>query len=44
MDFLTTVKSEKVRFELKDENSAVLMRPEEEDEFKYLYVLMPMKI
>jgi DNA polymerase-3 subunit beta len=44
LDFLTAVKSEKVRFELKDENSAILMRPEEEDEFKYLYVLMPMKI
>lgn len=44
LDFLTAVKSEKVRFELRDENSAVLMRPETEDEFTYLYVLMPMKI
>jgi DNA polymerase-3 subunit beta len=44
LDFMTTVKSEKVRFELKDENSAVLMRPESEDEIKYVYVLMPMKI
>ena len=44
LDFLTAVKSDKVRFELSDENSAVLMRPETEDEIKYLYVLMPMKI
>lgn len=44
LDFLTNVKSEKVRFELKDENSAILMRPEIEDDIKYIYVLMPMKI
>lgn len=44
LDFLTTVKEEKVRMELKDENCAVLMRPESEDEIKYVYVLMPMKI
>jgi len=44
LDFLTTVKSERVRCEMKDENSAVLLRPEEEGAIKYLYVLMPMKI
>lgn len=44
LDFLTTVKSEKVRFEMKDENSAVLMRTDEEGEADYKYVLMPMKI
>lgn len=44
LDFLTTVKSERVCFELKDENSAVLMRPDGEEDIKYLYVLMPMKI
>jgi DNA polymerase-3 subunit beta len=44
LDFLTTVKSEKVSFDLKDENSAVLMRPATDDDIKYLYVLMPMKI
>jgi len=44
LDFLTNVKSEKIRFELKDENSAILMRPEVEDDIKYIYVLMPMKI
>jgi DNA polymerase-3 subunit beta len=44
LDFLTTVESEKIRFELKDENSAALMRPETEEKIKSLYVLMPMKI
>jgi DNA polymerase-3 subunit beta len=44
LDFLTTVKSERVRCEIKDENSAVLLRPDEEGAIKYLYVLMPMKI
>jgi DNA polymerase-3 subunit beta len=44
LDFLTAVKSEKIMFELKDENSAVLLRPEDDDDVKYLYVLMPMKI
>jgi DNA polymerase-3 subunit beta len=44
LDFLVTLKSKNVRFELKDENSAVLMRPEEADEIDYKYVLMPMKI
>lgn len=44
LDFLTAVKSKKIFFELKDENSAVLMKPESDDDIKYLYVLMPMKI
>jgi DNA polymerase-3 subunit beta len=44
IDFLATVKSKTVMIELKDENSAVLMRPSEDDNIKYLYVLMPMKI
>ena len=44
LDFLNTVKAEKIRIELKDENSAVLMKPDGEDEIQYLYVLMPMKI
>lgn len=44
LDFLTTVKTERVCFEMKDENNAVLMRPETDDEIKYTYVLMPMKI
>jgi DNA polymerase-3 subunit beta len=44
LDFLSTVSGEKVRFEIKDENSAVLMKPEEEEKGAYLYILMPMKI
>jgi len=44
LDFLNTAKTEKVRFELKDENSAVLVRPEVDDDIRYIYVLMPMKI
>lgn len=43
LDFLTTVDSERIRFELKDENSAALMTPENAEGRKYLYVLMPMK-
>ena len=44
LDFLTAVGSEKVVFELKDENSAVLLRPETEEAIANTYVLMPMKI
>jgi DNA polymerase-3 subunit beta len=44
LDFLTAVEAEKVVFELKDENSAVLMRPEAEEGLTSIYVLMPMKI
>jgi DNA polymerase-3 subunit beta len=44
LDFLLTVRSEKIRFELKDENSAALLRPDADEDVKSLYVLMPMKI
>jgi DNA polymerase III subunit beta len=44
LDFLTSVGSEKVVFEIKDENSAVLLRPETEEAIANIYVLMPMKI
>lgn len=44
LDFLTTVETSKVRFELKDENSAALLTPDEETKMRYIYVLMPMKI
>lgn len=44
LDFLVTVNSEKVCFEIKDENSAVLIKPEQEEKGVYLYILMPMKI
>jgi len=44
LDFLTVVGAEKVVFEIKDENSAVLLKPENEEALTNLYVLMPMKI
>ncbi len=44
LEFLGTVGSERVIFEIKDENSAVLIKPEEITSGVYLYVLMPMKI
>ena len=44
LDFLMTVTNETVRFELKDDNSAALLRPDSAEGMKYLYVLMPMKI
>lgn len=44
LDFLGTVTSDRVVFEIKDENSAVLIKPEAETRGTYLYVLMPMKI
>ena len=44
LDFLTASKAKKIQFELKDENSAVLLKPATDDDIQYLYVLMPMKI
>lgn len=44
LDFLTSVKAESVCFEMKDENSAVMMKPKEEEDIKDICVLMPMKI
>ncbi|MFC2162006.1 DNA polymerase III subunit beta, partial [Acidobacteriota bacterium] len=44
LDFLVSVKAERICFEMKDENSAVLMRPEAEGDVKDIYVIMPMKI
>lgn len=44
LEFLSVVGEDKIRFELKDENSAALLQPEGEKELKSQYVLMPMKI
>jgi DNA polymerase-3 subunit beta len=44
LDFLTAIASERVVFEIKDENSAVLLKPETEEGLTNIYVLMPMKI
>ena len=44
LDFLLSIRSERVRLELKDENSAAIMKPDLEEDINYTYVLMPMKI
>ncbi len=44
LDFLMSAASERVKLELKDENSAVVLRPDLEKDVRYTYVLMPMKI
>jgi DNA polymerase-3 subunit beta len=44
LDFLGAVESDKVLFEIKDENSAALIKPEGEEPITNIYVLMPMKI
>jgi DNA polymerase-3 subunit beta len=44
LDFLTAVHSDRIRLELKDENSAAVMKPDLEEAIKFTYVIMPMKI
>jgi len=44
LDFLISIRSEMVRLEMKDENSAAVMKPDPDEDIKYTYVLMPMKI
>jgi DNA polymerase-3 subunit beta len=44
LDFLSTTRGERVRIELKDANSSVMMKPEAAEDVNYLYVLMPMKL
>ncbi len=44
LDFLMSVNIETIRMELKDENSAAILKPELEEKIKYTYVVMPMKI
>ena len=44
LDFLSAVNAERIRFELKDANSSILMKPEVEEDSRYTYVLMPMKL
>jgi DNA polymerase III sliding clamp (beta) subunit (PCNA family) len=38
------IRSERVRLEIKDENSAAIMKPDLDEDIRYTYVLMPMKI
>jgi DNA polymerase-3 subunit beta len=45
LDFLNVVgDSEKVRLELKDEQSAGQLRPTEQGTYRYRYVVMPMRV
>ncbi len=44
LDFLASAVSKKVRFEINDKDSAVLIKPEEKEQIDYKYVLMPMKL
>jgi DNA polymerase-3 subunit beta len=44
LDFLQSIGSERIRLELKDENSAAIMKPDLDEDIRYTYVLMPMKI
>jgi DNA polymerase III subunit beta len=44
LDFLACVKTEKVSFAFKDEETQVLLRPDHEDDFDYQYVIMPMSV
>ncbi len=44
LDFLAAVADGPGRFELKDEQSAGLIRPEGDGPFQYRYVIMPMRI
>ena len=44
LDFLKVNHSGEVRLELKDAQSAGQLRPEDVDDFKYRYIVMPMRI
>jgi DNA polymerase III subunit beta len=44
LDFLKAVGTGDVRLELKDPQSAGQLRPGEGDEYKYRYIVMPMRI
>jgi DNA polymerase-3 subunit beta len=44
LDFLLSASAERIRLELKDNNSAAVIKPELESDIKYTYILMPMKI
>jgi len=44
LDFLKATPGGEVRLEFKDAQSAGQMRPEETGDFKYRYVVMPMRI
>lgn len=43
-DFLSVVGSEQVNFEFKDGNSQAQLRPSNDENFEYKYVIMPMRL
>lgn len=43
-DFLNVVSNEKIAFDFKDSNSQALLRPVEQSEYDYRYVVMPMRV
>ncbi len=44
VDFLKAASSDEVRLELKDSQSAGQLRPSDSDDYKYRYIVMPMRI
>ena len=44
LDFLKATGAGEVRLEFKDSQSAGQVRPEEGDDYKYRYIVMPMRI
>jgi DNA polymerase-3 subunit beta len=44
VDFLKAAGTSEVRLELKDPQSAGQLRPAEGDDYKYRYIVMPMRI
>jgi DNA polymerase-3 subunit beta len=44
LDFLKAAGTGEVRMEFKDAQSAGQLRPAEGDEYKYRYIVMPMRI
>ncbi|HEY3618517.1 MAG TPA: DNA polymerase III subunit beta, partial [Candidatus Sulfotelmatobacter sp.] len=44
VDFLKAAGTAEVRLELKDPQSAGQLRPAEGDDYKYRYIVMPMRI
>ncbi len=44
LDFLKAVGAGDVKLELKDSQSAGQLRPAENEEYKYRYIVMPMRI
>jgi len=44
LDFLKAAGADQVRLEFKDSQSAGQLRPDEGEDYKYRYIVMPMRI